>query len=201
MTLPSTSLLRVASSTFALVTILAITACSSGAPPSGEPPDGSSSSGSSSGAGSSGAGSSGGSSGGEQCGSVSLFPAIVTVESSTGAPIVCDATFQFVDQPDGSAPSGNVGTPCASAALGGCPSPTDAGGASCVYAINLDSSIDLGGTPPFTIEVDQPGFEPAILSGIHAGETGCTVPTVAASTVTVKLTPSAADASADALVP
>ncbi len=114
------------------------------------------------------------------CDSIAEVPATVTVLSSTGAAIPCDATFTVLDEDDGGAPflSCNAG----GAAQGGCPTAsTDGGPTSCIYALSL------GETGAHSIEVSQAGFQAQIVSGVSAGETGCGVATVPASHVTVTL--------------
>jgi len=154
-------------------------------------PDSGSGSGSGSGSSSSGGSASSssgvsGSSGGADCGAIESFPAILTVVSSTGAPLACDAVF-WLESPTDDGPGAPVtASLCnASAPLAGCPaSPADAGGVPCVYALDLGAL----GTTSDQIMVSQPGYPSTFVTGVNEGEGGC-VPYVAPSTTTVTLQP------------
>ena len=130
------------------------------------------------------------------CGALLLLHPIITVESVTGAPIACDATFAPLDLPDGGSSGASLGaTLCGpSITFAGCPAPpADGGIAPCTYVL-----LALGGAPssPIRVEVAEPGFESAVVSGVESGAGGC-APPVPASNDTVKLVPLAVDAGAD----
>jgi hypothetical protein len=123
------------------------------------------------------------------CGAITLYPPVITVQDAvTGAPI-CDPTFT-VDWPDGGAGSKD-GMPyaCGQSMDLGCPGPPDGGTAPCAFAL-----VALSAPGTKNVEVTKPGYDTVVVPVMN-GQGGC-VPYVPASHPIVKLHP-LADASTD----
>jgi hypothetical protein len=118
-------------------------------------------------------------------------PASITLLGPDGGAIACDATLSIVEDggalvpycsPDATPHPGALPNACTF--LGANPA-----GAPCVYGVYpLNTNDDPTG--PFTIQVAQPGFEPAIVRDVHPTISApCELPP-AASQATVLLQPS-----------
>jgi hypothetical protein len=120
-----------------------------------------------------------------RCGVIEIIPPSVTVRTSTGS-TTCDPTFSVLDRPDGATSfTDGAGPERCPGIYGGCP---DSGAATCTYVL-LGLDNEVGQTGSFTIEVSEPGFAPARVSGVHLGTGGCVSTPSPASQVVVTLKP------------
>ncbi len=129
--------------------------------------------------------------GGPACKAIVEIPPLFSIDTSTGSP-VCDPSFEILDWPDATPPTEEGGAPLRCPGWEGCP----AGDAGCNYVLVGLQGYAAGPGGPYTVQVSEPGFAPAIVSGVKSGVGGC-VPTVEASHIEVTLTPRPQDAGAD----
>jgi hypothetical protein len=125
---------------------------------------------------------------GPDCGAVEEIPAILTVVTSTGTPLDCDATITALDGPDagpGNSSAPNI-APCDAYVTGCTASPEDGGAAAaCGYTLAYGGSISAS---TYTVQISQPGFVTQVVPGVTSGVGGC-VPQVPGSHITVTLKP------------